>query len=134
VAHGGDWPARPVTIVLDEKFAAAGHAVAERTGVPTEELYERALREVLARDFAELTEEIAVGQRRLGVSVSDDAACRWPTRPPAASPSAPWPPPDRTSAWELPRELPWELRDPGAVETVRHRSDVSPAHRTSSWH
>jgi hypothetical protein len=65
---------RPVTIEVDEKLLAAVRAVAERTGVPTEELYERALREVLVRDLDELTGEIAADQRRRGVSVGDDEA------------------------------------------------------------
>jgi hypothetical protein len=63
---------RPVTIEVDEKLLAAARVVAERTGVATEELYERALREVLARDLDELTGELAADQRLRGVSVSDD--------------------------------------------------------------
>jgi hypothetical protein len=62
---------RPVTIEVDEKLLDAARAVAQRTGVPTEELYERALREVLVRDFDELTQEIAAGQAR-GVTLSED--------------------------------------------------------------
>ncbi len=63
---------RPVTIEVDEKLLAAARAVAERTGVPTEVLYERALREVLVQDLDELTSEIAADQGRRGVTVSDD--------------------------------------------------------------
>jgi hypothetical protein len=63
---------RPVTIEVDEKLLAAARVVAERTGVAPEELYERALREVLARDLDELTGELAADQRRRGVTVSDD--------------------------------------------------------------
>src|SRR3954452_1232015 len=67
---------RPVTIDVDEKLLDAARAVAQRTGVLTEELYERALREVLARDLDELTEEIAAGQGRRGAALGDDAGLK----------------------------------------------------------
>jgi hypothetical protein len=43
---------RAVTVEVDERLFDAARTVAERTGIPADELYERALREVLARDFA----------------------------------------------------------------------------------
>ena len=39
---------RALTVEVDEKPLAAANTVAERTGVPADELYERALRDVLA--------------------------------------------------------------------------------------
>jgi hypothetical protein len=63
---------RALTVEVDEKLLAAARAVAERAGVPADELYERALRDVLARDFADLLEEIAADQANSGVTVSDD--------------------------------------------------------------
>jgi membrane-bound ClpP family serine protease len=63
---------RALTVEVDEKLLAAARAVAERAGVPADELYERALRDVLARDFADLLEEIAADQANSGVTLSDD--------------------------------------------------------------
>ena len=63
---------RAVTMEVDEKLLAAAQAVADRTGVPADELYERALRDVLARDFAELMRDIAADQAERGVRMSDD--------------------------------------------------------------
>jgi hypothetical protein len=63
---------RSVTIEVDEKLLAAARAVADRTGVPADELYERALRDVLARDFGELMSEIATDQAMRSVAISDD--------------------------------------------------------------
>ena len=39
---------RAVTVEVDEKLLAAARAVTARTGVPVDELSERALRDVLA--------------------------------------------------------------------------------------
>ena len=64
---------RAVTVEVDEKLLAAARAVTERTGVPVDELYERALRDVLARDFAELMKDITADQAERGVTLSDDA-------------------------------------------------------------
>lgn len=63
---------RALTVEVDEKLLAATRAVADRIGVPADELYERALRDVLARDFAELLEDIASGQAERGVSVNEE--------------------------------------------------------------
>lgn len=63
---------RALTVEVDEKLLAAARAVAERAGVPADELYERALRDVLARDFAELLEGIAADQAERGVALSDE--------------------------------------------------------------
>lgn len=63
---------RMVTMEVDEKLLAAARAVAERSGVPADELYERALRDVLARDFAELMRDITTDQAGRGVTLSDD--------------------------------------------------------------
>lgn len=64
---------RALTVEVDERLLDATRAVAERTGVPTDELYERALREVLARDFAELMKDIAAEQAARGVTLTEDA-------------------------------------------------------------
>jgi predicted methyltransferase len=64
---------RAVTVEVDERLLDAARTVAERTGVPADELYERALREVLARDFAELMKGIAADQTARGVTVAEDA-------------------------------------------------------------
>ncbi len=63
---------RELTVEVDEKLLAAASAVAERAGVPADELYERALRDVLARDFADLLKDIAAEQAANGVEVSDE--------------------------------------------------------------
>jgi hypothetical protein len=64
---------RALTVQVDEKVLAAARAVAERSGIPADELYERALRDVLARDFGDLMKEIAVDQAERGVAVGEDA-------------------------------------------------------------
>lgn len=63
---------RALTVEVDEKLLAATRAVAERIGVPADELYERALRNVLSRDFAELMRDIAADQVERGVTLSED--------------------------------------------------------------
>jgi hypothetical protein len=67
--------ARPqVTVELDGNLVDATREVAQRVGVPEGELYERALREVLARDFATLMDGIAADQAARGVALSEDEA------------------------------------------------------------
>jgi hypothetical protein len=63
---------RALTVEVDEKLLAAARAVAERAGVPADELYERALRDVLARDFADLLQDIAADQAERGVTVTEE--------------------------------------------------------------
>jgi hypothetical protein len=63
---------RALTVEVDEKLLAAANEVAKRTGVPVGDLYDRALRDVLARDFAELMKELAVAQAESGEIVGDD--------------------------------------------------------------
>lgn len=63
---------RAVTVEVDERLFDAARTVAERTGVPADELYERALREVLARDFAELMADIAADQAARGMALTED--------------------------------------------------------------
>lgn len=65
---------RQPTVELDEGLIEAARAVAQRSGVPEEELYERALRGVLARDFSALMDEIAGYQATSGVTVTEDEA------------------------------------------------------------
>jgi hypothetical protein len=65
---------RQPTVELDESLIEAARAVAERSGVPEDELYERALRDVLARDFGALMDEIAAYQAASGVTIADDEA------------------------------------------------------------
>ena len=50
----------------------ATRGVAERAGVSADDLYERALREVLARDFSELLTDIAADQAETGERITDD--------------------------------------------------------------
>lgn len=59
---------RALTVEVDEKPLTAARAVAERAGVPADELYERALRDVLDRDFAGLLQNIAADQEECGVT------------------------------------------------------------------
>lgn len=47
---------RQPTVEIDESLIDAARTVARRSGVSEEELYERALRDVLARDFTALME------------------------------------------------------------------------------
>jgi hypothetical protein len=61
-----------VTVDVDGELLAAVRAVAGRSGVPLEDLFERALRGVLAGDFDQLAAELVADQRRRGVSVSDN--------------------------------------------------------------
>ena len=70
--HTGLMARRAVTMEVDEKLLAAAQAVADRAAAPADELYERALRDVLARDFAELMRDIAADQAEHGVTMSDD--------------------------------------------------------------
>ena len=65
---------RPVTIELNGNLVEAARSVAQRSGVPEDELYERALREVLTRDFGELMDEVAAFQAAKGVSLTDEEA------------------------------------------------------------
>jgi protein-disulfide isomerase-like protein with CxxC motif len=75
VSLGGkldDVARRALTIEVDEKLLDAARAVAERTGMPAGELYERALREVLARDFTDLSETIARDQAVRVTAVAEE--------------------------------------------------------------
>ncbi len=63
-----------VTVELGADLVDAARDVARRTGVAEDDLYDRALRDVLSRDYAQLMEEIEGHQRRLGESLSDDQA------------------------------------------------------------
>lgn len=63
---------RVLTVEVDEKLLAAARAVAERAGVPVDELYARALRDLLARDFAQLLQDIAADQVERGVGLSEE--------------------------------------------------------------
>jgi hypothetical protein len=64
----------PVTVELDGNLVDATREVAQRVGVPEGELYERALREVLARDFGALMDGIAANQAARGIAISEDEA------------------------------------------------------------
>ena len=72
--HNGRMARRQPTVELDESLIEAARVVACRSGVPEEELYERALRDVLARDFAALMDEIAEYQAASGVTIREDEA------------------------------------------------------------
>ena len=63
---------RQPTVEIDESLIEAARAVALRSGVPEQELYERVLRYVLVRDFAALMDAIAEYQAANGVSIGDD--------------------------------------------------------------
>lgn len=65
---------RQPTVEIDERLIEAARAVARRSGVSEEELYERALREVLVRDFDALMDKIEEHQTATGVSLSEDDA------------------------------------------------------------
>lgn len=65
---------RALTVEVDEKLIAAARAVTERTGTPVNELYERALRDVLVRDFAALMDEVAADQATRGQTIGEEAA------------------------------------------------------------
>ena len=65
---------RQVTVELDGNLVDATREVAQRVGVPEGELYERALREVLARDFGALMDGIAADLSARGVALSEDEA------------------------------------------------------------
>ena len=65
---------RRVTLELDGDLLDAARAAAARLGVPEEELFERTLRAVLARDFDRLTGEITAYQTANGIALSDDEA------------------------------------------------------------
>lgn len=74
---------------LEEGLIAAVQAVARRLGVPEDEVYERALRGVLARDFAAaerpgatastLTDEIAEYQAATGVTIGAEDVLSSPS-------------------------------------------------------
>jgi predicted transcriptional regulator len=65
---------RPVTVELDANLVEAAHLIAERAGVAEFELYERALRDVLVRDYGELMDEIRKYQSAKGRTLTDDEA------------------------------------------------------------
>lgn len=65
---------RQPTVELEEGLIEAARAVAQRSGVSEEELYERALRGVLARDFSALMDEIAGYQATSGATIAEDEA------------------------------------------------------------
>jgi hypothetical protein len=62
---------RQPTVTLDEGLIDLARRVAERSGIPESEVYERALRRVLADDFRALLAEIAESQEAAGVSLSE---------------------------------------------------------------
>lgn len=61
-----------LTLKVDEKLLVAARAVAERAGVPVDELYARALRDVLARGFAGLLQDITADQAKRGATLTDE--------------------------------------------------------------
>lgn len=61
-----------LTVEVDEKLLAAARAVAERAGVPVDDLCERALRGVLASDFAELLQDVAADQAKSGTTLTEE--------------------------------------------------------------
>lgn len=63
-----------VVVELESELVDATRAVARRVGVAEGELYERALRDVLASDFTALMDEIAADQAARGVVLSDEEA------------------------------------------------------------
>jgi len=75
---------RRVTIELDGNLVEAARSVAERSGVAEGDLYERALREVLVRDFAALMDEIDQYPADEGLILSDDEAQELTTAEPKA--------------------------------------------------
>jgi hypothetical protein len=63
---------RRLSIELDENLIEVVRAVADRSTVTETELYERALRDVLVRDFAELMVEIDEYQTASGTKIDAD--------------------------------------------------------------
>ncbi len=72
--HNVHMARRQPTVEIDESLIDAARVVARRSGVSEEELYERALRDVLARDFTALMDEIAEYQAANGATIGDDEA------------------------------------------------------------
>ncbi len=70
---------RRVTIELDGNLVEAARSVAKRSGVAEGALYERALREVLVRDFAALMDDIDRYQADAGLTLTDDEALELAT-------------------------------------------------------
>jgi hypothetical protein len=65
---------RRVTVELDGDLLDAAKAAAARLGIPEDELFERTLRDVLARDFDRLSDEVVAFQAARGFVLSDDEA------------------------------------------------------------
>jgi PAS domain S-box-containing protein len=63
-----------VTVELDGKLVEAARAAAERLGQSPEAVIEQALRDVIARDFSAVMDEIAQYQRERGIFLTDDEA------------------------------------------------------------
>lgn len=63
---------RQPSVEIDEELILAARAVSERSGLPEAELYERALRDVLSRDFSMLMEEVVAGQADREFVIDDD--------------------------------------------------------------
>jgi hypothetical protein len=65
---------RQPTVEIDESLIEAARAVARRSGIAEEEIYERALREVLVRDFTALMDEISEYQAAAGLGIEEHDA------------------------------------------------------------
>lgn len=63
-----------VTVELDNELVEAVRSAARRAGIAEAELYERALREVLVRDFAALMDDIAAFQVAHDAGLTDEEA------------------------------------------------------------
>lgn len=70
-ARMGGMARRQPTVALDEGLIDLVRRVAERAGIRESEVYEQALRRLLADDFRALLAEIEESQRAAGVSLSD---------------------------------------------------------------
>ena len=90
---------RRVVVDLESDLVDATRAVVRRVGVAEDELYERALRDVLASDFTALMDEIAADQAARGWSRATITTSIRPGTPEAV-------------AWQARR--PWEGRSGGA--------------------
>ena len=63
-------------VTIDQNLIEVARAVAERAGVPESEVYERALRRVLAEDFRVLLGDIARQQQAAGIVLAEADADR----------------------------------------------------------
>lgn len=65
---------RRITVELDSELLDGARAAAHRLGIPEDELFEQGLRQIIARDFNRVMDEVTARQAKRGISLSDDDA------------------------------------------------------------